>query len=179
MIHALGGGTLVVGMDGPAVPSVDALGVLAREISAFAATIADLDVRIALEFNWGPLVRSLASAVAVCERVDRANVGVLFDPAHYHCTPTKAEHLDARTIPWIAHVHVDDMADIPGELSHCNDDRRLPGDGILDLPDLFGRIERGGYTGSFSIEMFSAELWVLPAEEAARRAHASLLPLCS
>ena len=178
LIHALGGGTLVVGTDGPAVPSVDALPVLAEAIQTFADGIAGLDVVVALEFNWGPLVKSLASAVAVCELVDRPNVGILFDPAHYHCTVTKFEDLDERSIPWIRHVHLDDMRDKPGELSNCNSDRVLPGEGILDLASLIGRIEAGGYTGAFSIEMFNEDLWRLPAADAARSCHASLLPLC-
>lgn len=178
LIHELGGGTLVVGMDGPPAPSVEALSVLADGIREFADLIADLDVMVALEFNWGPLVRSLTSAVAVCEMVDRPNVGILFDPAHYHCTVTKFEDLDERSIPWIRHVHLDDMRDKPGELSNRNSDRVLPGEGILDLAGLIGRIEAGGYTGSFSIEMFSDDLWALPASEAARSCHESPLPLC-
>ena len=178
LIHALGGGTLVIGTDGPATPSVEALPVIAVSIRRFAETIVDLDVTLALEFNWGPLVKSLASAVAVCELVGQPNVGILFDPAHYHCTVTKFADLDERSIPWIRHVHLDDMRDQPGELSNCNSDRALPGEGILNLAALIGRIEAGGYTGSFSIEMFSDDLWALPATEAARRCYECLLPLC-
>ena len=178
LIHALGGGTLVVGTDGPATLSVEALPPLADAVRSFAASIAELDVVVALEFNWGPLVKSLASAVRVCELVDRPNVGVLFDPAHYHCTVTKFEDLDERSIPWIRHVHLDDIRDKPGDLSNCNSDRVLPGEGILDLTALIGRIEAGGYTGAFSIEMFSDDLWALPADEAARRCYQSLLPFC-
>ena len=66
----------------------------------------------------------------------------------------------------------------PGELSHCNSDRVLPGEGILDLRGLFGQIERYGYTGYFAIELFNEELWAMPPLEAARRMYASLLALC-
>lgn len=179
LIHALGGGTLVVGMDGPPIPSVDALPILADAVRSFANSIDELDVTVALEFNWGPLVKSLASAVEVCKQVGRPNVGVLFDPAHYHCTVTKLEDLDQQSIPWIKHVHLDDMQDKPGELSNCNSDRVLPGEGILDLAALIARIESGGYTGAFSIEMFNDELWELPPTEAARRCYESLVPLCA
>ena len=179
MIHALGGGTLVVGTDGPPIPSVEALPVLADAVRLFANSIDNLDVTVALEFNWGPLVKSLASAVEVCERVGCPNVGILFDPAHYHCTVTKFEDLDQRSIPWIKHVHLDDMQDKPGELSNCNSDRVLPGEGILDLAALITRIESGGYTGAFSIEMFNDKLWELPSAEAARRCYESLVPLCT
>lgn len=183
LIHSLGGGTMVVGTDGPeAMPSdpLAALDPIAGALRALAVDIAGegLDVTIALEFNWSPIVRSLQSAVCVARKVDHPRVGALFDPAHYYVTPTKFEDLTAETVPWIAHVHLDDMRDVPGDLAHCNDDRALPGDGVLDLPALIARLEAYGYAGRYAIEMFSADLWALPAAEAARRCYQSLLPLC-
>jgi len=178
LVHELGGGTLVVGTDGPERPSLDALDTVASVLEQLARSIEGLNVNIAIEFNWSPLIKSLQSAVLVARKVNHPQLGVLFDPAHYYVTPTKAEQLTAAAVPWIKHVHVDDMADKPGDLSHCNADRVLPGDGVLDLPALIGALERHGYGGYFSIEMFNEELWQLPAAEAARRCYTSLLPLC-
>jgi len=179
LIHALGGGTLVVGTDGPPQPSLEALDTVAETLRQLAREIEGMDVSIALEFNWSPLIKSLHSAVLVVQKVDHAQVGVLFDPAHYYTTVTKFEQLTAATVPWIKHVHLDDMRDKPGELSNCNSDRVLPGAGVIDLPALIQALERYGYRGFFSIEMFNEELWQLPAEEAARRCYQSLLPLCA
>lgn len=178
LIHDLGGGTLVVGTDGPPTPAIDALDVVAHVLGGLAREIEGLDVQIAVEFNWGPLVKSLNSAVLVAQKVAHPQVGVLFDPAHYHTTVTKIEHLNAETVPWIKHVHLDDMRDKPGDLSNCNSDRVLPGQGILDLQDMIGRLEQHGYDGFFAIEMFNEDLWHLPAAEAARQCYQSLLPLC-
>jgi 4-hydroxyphenylpyruvate dioxygenase len=86
--------------------------------------------------------------------------------------------LDADSVPFIAHVHVDDMADKPGELCNCNSDRVLPGEGCLDLKQIFGRLEEFGYKGYFSIEMFDEELWAMPAVESAKRMYDSLQYLC-
>lgn len=178
LIAALGGTCLVVGTDGPSESHDDPLGTLAEAFADVAAQIADTDVSLCLEFNWSPLVKSLRTAADVARRTGAANVGVLFDPAHYHCTPSKMEQLTPETVALIKHVHVDDMRDKPGELSNCNSDRELPGEGILPLRELFGRIEAGGYRGYFSIEMFSDALRAMPPAEAARRMYASLLPLC-
>lgn len=178
LIHDLGGGTLVIGTDGPERPSVDALETVATTARDLLDRLEGLDVTIALEFNWGPLVKSLESAVRVCEQVDHPRLGVLFDPAHYQTTVTKFEHLTATNVRWIKHVHLNDMAAKPGDLSGCNADRVLPGEGVLDLPTLIGAIEQHGYNGAFSLEMFSTDLWQLPATEAARRGHQSLLPFC-
>jgi sugar phosphate isomerase/epimerase len=67
----------------------------------------------------------------------------------------------------------------PAELSNCNSDRALPGQGVLDLRAIYGAIEQHGYNGFFSIEMFSDELWSLPAHEAAQQMYDSLLTLCN
>ncbi len=64
---------------------------------------------------------------------------MIFDPAHYHCTPSKFDQLMPENVATVRHVHVDDMRDKPAELSNRNSDHVLPGQGILDLPALFGR----------------------------------------
>ena len=186
LLGQLGATTMVVGTDGPPQGStLDAESIIeeiAQAFSVVAKKIAASGVTLCIEFNWSPVVKSLRTAAEIAQRANElggvSNVGVLFDPAHYHCTPTKFEELSTENIALIKHVHVDDMADKPGELSNCNSDRVLPGQGILDLPALFGRIESAGYRGNFSIEMFSDELWSLPSEAAAQRMMKSLLPLC-
>jgi sugar phosphate isomerase/epimerase len=182
LIDELGGGTLVVGTDGPATPTGDplaALDAVSAALQQLARQMEGLEVSVALEFNWGPVVKSLQSAALVAARVGDPRVGVLFDPAHYYTTPTKFEHITAETVRWIKHVHINDMRDKPGDLSNCNSDRVLPGEGVLDLPALIDALERHGYAGYFSIEMFNEDLWQRPAAETARRCYASLLPLCT
>ena len=179
LIQDLGGGTLVVGTDGPSNDaSLETLDRIASTFRVLVKQIEHLQVSIALEFNWSPVIKSLQSAVRVAEQVDHPQFGVLFDPAHYYTTVTKFEHLVPETVRWIKHVHLNDMRNKPGELSNCNSDRVLPGQGILDLPAIISRLEEYGYQGFFSIEMFNEELWALPVETAAIHCYQSLLPLC-
>ncbi len=178
LIHELGGGVMIVGTDGPEHISLSSLDSIAEALRKLAEQIEGLQVNIALEFNWSPVVKSLQSAVLVVNKVQHAQVGILFDPAHYYTTVTKFEHLTAATVPLIKHVHIDDMRDKPGELSNCNSDRVLPGQGILDLQALIARLEQFGYSGFYSIEMFNEELWKVPVTEAASLCYNSLLPLC-
>jgi 4-hydroxyphenylpyruvate dioxygenase len=179
ILHDLGGGTLVVGTDGPVNPSLADLELVASTFANLLQQMDGLDVTLAIEFNWGPLVKSLASAVRVCEMANHPRLGVLFDPAHYYTTTTKFDDLTAENVRWIRHVHMDDMADKPADLSNCNADRVLPGAGILDLGSLIGKLEAHGYDGFFAIEMFSEELWALTAAEAADQCYQSLLSFCS
>jgi sugar phosphate isomerase/epimerase len=174
LIAALGGATMVVGTDyinWPAekdVPNViDRMATAARGV---ADRIRQYHITMAIEFNWG-MVKTLLATVEIAKRSGAANVGVLFDPAHFNATPSKTEHLTAATMPWIKHVHVDNMPVAPAETTDCNTARLLPGDprGCYDLVELFGRFERLGYRGNYAIEMFNAELWALPPAEAAKR----------
>lgn len=179
LIHELGGGTLVVGTDGPSAPHADALDVIAETFRSLAARIEGMNVSIAIEFNWSPVVKSLHSALRVAEAVNHPQVGILFDPAHFYTTVTKFEHLTARSVRWIRHVHLDDMRDKPGDLSNCNSDRVLPGQGVIDVGALIDRLELHGYRGFFSIEMFNEDLWKMPAGQAAQACYDSLVPFCS
>ena len=179
LIHELGGGTLVVGTDGPAHPTLSDLDTISEVFVDLMKQIEGLRVTIALEFNWSPVVKSLQSAVLVVKKVNHPQLGILFDPAHYHTTVTKFEHLCADTVPWIKHVHLNDMRDKPGEHSNCNSDRVLPGQGIIHLRSLIEKLEEFGYSGFYSIEMFNEELWKMPAAQAAAQCYQSLLPLCT
>lgn len=180
LLAELGAETMVVGTDGPADGKAvdDPTGEIAAHLAELADLISQTGITICLEFNWSPLVKSLWAAADIVRLTARDNVGVLFDTAHYHCTPTKLEHLTAENVATIKAVHLNDMRAKPPELCNCNADRVLPGDGCLDLPAILQRLEDGGYRGAYSIEMFSDQLWSLPAHEAARQMYQSLLPYC-
>jgi len=180
LLSELGATTMVVGTDGPKDPGKvkDPVGDIARVFAALAREIKDTGVTMCIEFNWSPVVKSLRTAAEVARRSRAGNVGVLFDPAHYHCTPTKFDQINAETVPYIKHVHVDDMRDKPGELSNCNADRVLPGQGCLDLKAIFRTLEKHGYRGYYAIEMFNDKLWAMSPTAAARRMYKSLLPYC-
>ena len=178
LLSALGAKTMVVGTDGPADPAsvTDPVVVITKTFAQVAKQVKPTGITLCLEFNWSPVVKSLRTAAEIARKSRAANVGVLFDPAHYHCTPTKFDQLNPQNIAFIRHVHVDDMNDKPGELSNCNSDRALPGKGCLDLKAIFGQLDKNGYKGYYSIEMFSDKLWAMPARKAAKIMYDSLLP---
>lgn len=180
LIAELGGTMLVVGTDGPPadLPADRIKPALVEGLREVADAIAPYGVTLCLEFNWSPVVKTLSGAVAIAAACERENVGVLFDTAHYHCTATKFEDLNAENVRWIRHVHLNDIRHKAPEWTNCNEDRVLPGEGCLDLPAIIGRLEEKGYNGSFAIEMFGKELADLPVDQAARRMYESLVPLC-
>jgi sugar phosphate isomerase/epimerase len=177
LLHALGGGAMVVGTDGPLERSVAALDDVGGRLRTLAEQTDGLDMNIAVEFNWSPLVKSFLSAVRVVRVAAHPRAGILFDPAHYHCTSSKLEHLTPENVALIRHCHFNDMRAVPGDFANCNEDRVLPGEGILPLREMVRRLEDGGYRGTYSLEMFNHELWGQPVAEAAARCYASLAKL--
>lgn len=171
LIAQLGGSMMVVGTDyinwpgQKEVPNV--IERMAEAAKGVANRIKPYNVTLAIEFNWG-MVKTFLATVEIAKQSGASNCGVLFDPAHFHSTPSKTEHLTAETVKWIKHVHVDNMPAAPAETTDCNTARLLPGDpaGAYDLVELFGRFEKFGYKGNYAIEMFNQKLWDAPAAAA-------------
>ena len=176
-LDALGGGVLVVGSDGPGDGGAPELEAIGRTLGELIERIPE-SVSLAVEFNWSPIIKSLRSAAVVAEAADHPRVGILFDLAHYHCTPSKFEDLTEAVVRRILHVHVDDMRDKPGDRCNCNSDRVLPGQGCLDVKGILARLDDFGYGGYYSIELFNDDLWAMPAAEAARLMCESMIALC-
>ncbi len=171
LIAQLGGSMMVVGTDYIEWPRPDKVPNVIERMAEAAKGVADrikpLGITMAIEFNWG-MVKTFLATVEIAKLSGASNCGVLFDPAHFHATPSKSEHLTAETVKWIKHVHVDNMPMTPAETTDCNYARLLPGDpaSAYDLVALFGKFEQLGYKGNYAIEMFNQKLWDTPAPEA-------------
>ncbi len=109
LIRELGGSAMIVHTDGPEQVTAASLDPIARALVDLAEATEDTGVDIAVEFNASPVVKSLGSGVRVAEKADHPRVGVLFDTAHYHVTPTKLEDVNEDSVRWIKHVHLNDM----------------------------------------------------------------------
>lgn len=181
LLGELGASTMVVGTDGAAEALSPEASTerIAASLAALGRRVTGTGVTVCLEFNWSPVVRSLSGAVEAARASAHDQVGVLFDPAHYHCGPSKLERIDATRVPWIRHVHLNDMADKPGEWSRCNGDRVLPGRGCLDLAAILDRLEANGYRGHYAVEMFDEVLWKEEPRTAATAMYQSLRPYCA
>jgi hydroxypyruvate isomerase len=86
-------------------------------------------------------LRTAADVVAVLDRVDRDNVGLLCDLFHLANNGDDLDAVIARYAPRIAHVQI---ADHPG--------RGEPGSGALDIDRYLEAIEEAGYAGYVALE---------------------------
>jgi len=153
--------------------AVDGLRVLAREART-------AGVRLALEpfqregvESWS-LIATLGEAAELIEEVGSDAVGIQFDVWHLWNSRDVLDGLP-RHAHLIAGVHVNDWR----EPTRGWADRVLPGDGVADLPAIFGVLEEVGWEGFYDLEIFSDNgafgsaypdsLWDLDAAELARR----------
>ena len=124
-----------------------------------ARTGAEVGVRVALEPIHASarddftMVDNLPDTVDLLEEVGEP-MGILFDTWHLWDTPDVLDHIRAHAHRFPA-VHVNDWRDP----TRGWDDRALPGEGIMDLPAIFGALEAGGFDGWYELEIFSTETY--------------------
>ena len=156
-----------------------ALELLAGRLARLAAATEPFGVALSLEFIgpnlWPHLPHKLWDGIAgtleLIDRAGRPNVGVLFDTYHFHCGSSRLEDIGTAGSR-INHVHLNDAP--PGDPASLDDGmRRLPGEGVIDLPAIARELEAAGYRGPGGVEVFSAALRALPAVEAAQRVAAA------
>jgi len=148
----------------------------AQDYAALCDLAAGYGVTPALEFI-GPLqrVKDVASAWEIVRQADRPNAALLIDTFHYYRGSSRLEDLGQIRGEQVALVHINDVVNLP--LEQLTDGHRvLPGQGILPLGDILKVLERRGYRGYLSLELFNEELWGRPAGEVARRGRESLRP---
>ena len=116
-------------------------------------------VTAALEFI-GPfqMVKDVASAWDIVQAAGRDNAALLIDTFHFYRGGSRVGDLARVPGGKVALVHINDVVDAP--LEQLTDAQRvLPGEGVLPLDDILRVLERQGYDGYLSLELFNPELW--------------------
>ncbi len=140
-----------------------------------ARILARSDVRLGLEFI-GPLhLRKMYRYEFIWRMNDMLafakecgpNVGLLLDAWHWHHAGATTEDIIAAGRERIVHIHFDDSANLPPEQIR-DDERLLPGEGVIDLVGFLKALQKIGYTDALSVEVFGRGLKKLPPEQAAR-----------
>lgn len=106
------------------------------------------------------------------EEIGVDSLGLLVDSFHWYTAGHNAEELAGLPVEKIVHVHINDAPDRPRD-EQIDNQRLLPGEGIIDLRAFLGALGAVGYRDFMGIETFSEELKGLPVETAAARARAA------
>jgi sugar phosphate isomerase/epimerase len=140
-----------------------------------ARILAGSNVRLGLEF-LGPLHLRKAFPHEFIWRMNEMleftkecgpNVGLLLDVWHWHHAGATTEDIIAAGREAIVHVHFNDAPNLPPEQIRDNQ-RLLPGEGVIDLVGFLRALQKIGYTDALSVEVFGRGLKDMPPEEAAK-----------
>ena len=118
----------------------------------------------------GSIVNTMPEALEMIDQIGAKNMRVVYDTWHFWDTPGVYDHIRDYT-KWIIAVQINDRPKNPRSWM----DRVLTGDGVMDLPKIYGALEAAGYAGWYDVEVFSDmaypdSLWKLSPEEFAKRA---------
>jgi sugar phosphate isomerase/epimerase len=95
------------------------------------------------------------------------NVGVILDAWHWHHAGATTADIIAAGRERIVQVHFDDAPNLPPEQIRDNQ-RMMPGDGIVDLVGFLHALQKIGYAGPLSVEVFDPKLKLMTPEQGAR-----------
>ena len=130
-----------------------------------------------LGFGWCS-VRTPRSAFEIIQKVDRDNVGLTIDAAHFYGGGGLMNELDQLDPARIFAFHLDDLEDTPKE-AITDSKRLLPGLGVVPLNDICTRMKHIGYNGSCAVELFRPEYWNWDPQELADKAYEAAFKVLS
>jgi len=98
-------------------------------------------------------IATLPTVLKLTRQAAHPNIAPMLDCYHFWSGLNKLEDLDALRPGEIAHVHFQDVPDIPRELLDLQT-RIIPGDGVSPLTRILGKLAEKGYAGPLSVELF-------------------------
>jgi sugar phosphate isomerase/epimerase len=107
-----------------------------------------LGVRLLIEPEPGLLLETTDQYLEVAERLNAPSVGLNFDVGHAYCVREDLPRAIARLAPHIRHYHVEDIA--ASRVHH----HLVPGTGAIDFAAVVGAIQRTGYDGWLTVELY-------------------------
>jgi len=151
-------------------------------LSAVAEVLQKSKIRLGIEF-LGPLyfregraggpptvpfIWNMPDALALAKECG-PNVGVILDAWHWHHSRSTVADILAADKSRIVHIHVSDAKETPP--ADVRDNQRLmPGEGIIDLMGFFGALKKIGYADGVSPEPLGRVPAEMTPDEAARLA---------
>jgi 2-keto-myo-inositol isomerase len=154
-------------------------------VSEYVAVLRDLSgiageygIKLAFEFlgfGW-TCVRTPRAAWEIIQKVDRDNVGLIIDTAHFYAGGGLLNELETLEGSRIFALHLDDVEDTAKE-AITDGTRLFPGQGIVPLNEICNRLKNIGYDGHCSIELFREEYWQQEPLQVALAARESALKI--
>jgi sugar phosphate isomerase/epimerase len=156
-------------------PKTELRKIIRDRLSAVSEILLRSKLRLGLEF-LGPLHFRSAQPHEFIWRMDEAlefskecgpNVGLLLDVWHWHHAGATTANIFEAGTERIFHVHLSDCPNLPADQVRDNQ-RVLPGEGVIDLVGFFQALKKIGYRDGVSPEPIGRIPKEMSAEEGAR-----------
>ena len=182
MCHAVGAKVLLACSSTSTHASADP-DAAARDLRKLAMLALPLGIKVAYEgLSWGRTINEFNTAWDVVCRADAPNLGLGIDSFHIVATKTPLDGLDLIDPDKIFLVQLADFMwnEVPSFEERMNTARHFrvfPGEGVHseELADLVKRLDRMGYRGDYSFEVFNDDYQQIPLPTVAARARRSAI----
>ncbi|MEQ6900434.1 TIM barrel protein [Nocardioides sp. YIM 152588] len=176
VMNRLGVDTILV-CSNVATATIDSDEVSARQLRTLGDLAASYGVRVAFEaLAWGRYVDDYWRAWQIVERADHPAIGTCLDSFHIlsrGLDPSRIEQMDPEKIFFVQ------LADAPAlsmdVLSWSRHHRLFPGEGAFDLGAFVAHLDRVGYAGPLSLEVFNDVFRQTDTRRTAEHAYRSLV----
>lgn len=121
-------------------------------------------------------ISTLTTLLKMTRAAAHSNLRPMLDCYHFWSGLSKFEDLDLIRPGELAHVHFQDVPDMPRELLD-NTTRVIPGDGISPLERILRKLSEKEYSGPLSVELFLPQFQQADPYELARRIRERAEPL--
>jgi 2-keto-myo-inositol isomerase len=115
---------------------------------------------------WGfsQAIGNVSQLLQLAALVETRDFGVLLDVYHMYKGGSPDNALRLVSGSQMALFHINDYPASPARVDIADKDRVFPGDGIAPLNKIFCDLERSGFQGALSLELFNPEYWQQDAE---------------
>lgn len=136
-----------------------------RRLRHIAQILGDEGIRFGVEYV-GPktmrtakhdFIHDLPGALEFIDAIGEDNTGLLFDSFHWFTSHATKEDILALNEKQIVLVHINDAPDLPKD-EQIDNERLLPGEGIIDLSGMLDALSQIGYNSYLAVETFGEEL---------------------
>jgi sugar phosphate isomerase/epimerase len=181
MCHGLGARVLLV-CSSTSAHATDDSHFLIKDLQKLAMLAVPFGIRIAYEaLSWGRHVNEYTRAWDLVAEADRANLGLAIDSFHILATGTSTERLEEVVA---AKIFLVQLADFMWQHIRSREERIdtarhfrvFPGEGVhgAEVAQLVRTLDRLGYRGDYSFEVFNDDYTQLPHAVVAERARRSV-----
>jgi len=182
MCHAVGARVLLVCSSTSKHASAEP-DLAARDLRKLAMLALPLGIRIAYEgLSWGRSVNEFTAAWDIVCRADAPNLGIGIDSFHALATQSALDDLemldpDKIFLVQLADFMWNDVPSVQERIDTARHFRVFPGEGVHSqaLAELVIRLDRLGYRGDYSFEVFNDDYQQMPLPLVAARARRAAL----